>query len=108
MPAPLILPSELTIYCVAELRPQWRAWVDAARDAADADSTPPDAFEVDGGAVSDIDAAGVQLLLSLFQAMAPERRPLRVVNPSSALAGACKVLGVSAALLDAEPAGGAA
>jgi anti-anti-sigma regulatory factor len=102
----LILPPELTIYSVAELLPKWRAWVDETRDAAGTVS-PKDGC-VDGSAVGEVDAAGVQLLLSLSKALAQERRTLHVVNPSRPLTRACEALGVSAALLNPEATGAAA
>lgn len=106
MSTALTLPTELTIYSVAELLPKWRAWVDETR-AADSASSPENNC-VDGAAVGEVDAAGVQLLLSLSKALAQESRTLQVVNPSPPLTHACEALGVSAALLNPEATGAAA
>ena len=93
----LTLPPELTIYGVAELRPQWLAWVDTGR-AADA---PPRA-EVDGSQVLDVDGAGLQLLLSLAGTLEREGRSLALTAPSATLAQACQALGLDALLARGE------
>lgn len=87
----LTLPAELTIYSVGELRPQWLAWLNRCR--ADKNG----AF-VEAGAVAEVDAAGVQLLLSLARQMQAEQRPMTVLNASAALVTACGALGLSALL----------
>lgn len=91
----LSLPPELTIYTVGELRPQWLSWL---ADAAQAGS-PSGEYAVEAGAVDQVDAAGVQLLLSLGNAVAQRERRLQVLNPSMPLAEACAALGVSSLLL---------
>lgn len=106
MSSTLLLPAELTIYSVAELLPAWRAWVDETR--AGAGTASPEDGCVDGSAVAEIDAAGVQLLLSLSKALTQERRTLHVVNPSRPLARACEALGLAAALSNPEATGAAA
>ena len=87
---PLTLPVELTIYSVGELHPQWLAWL--SQDAAAlADDRPA---EVQAAAVDQVDAAGLQLLLSLQRALADRGRPLRIQSPSTVLCGACGALGL--------------
>lgn len=93
MTAELILPHELTIYSVAELRTAWRSWLDAGIGLC----TP---CLADGAAVREVDAAGMQLLLALSNQLAGRQRALRVQNPSPALAVACDTLGLSALLAD--------
>jgi anti-anti-sigma regulatory factor len=88
VPEPLLLPAELTIHTVGELRPQWLAWLDDVK----ADATSTEAL-VDGAAVDDIDAAGVQLLMALSRSLAEARHPLRFVHPSRALVLSCLALG---------------
>ncbi|HSW07177.1 STAS domain-containing protein [Aquabacterium sp.] len=112
----LTLPAELTIYAVGELRPTWLDWVGAVRggkattDANGKTSSSTDGkadFRVDGAAVDQVDAAGVQLLLSLAQALSQKKRRLQLVHASRPLAAACRVLGAEH-LLAAERQTGAA
>jgi anti-anti-sigma regulatory factor len=93
-----VLPAELTIYTVAELHPQW------LNILKDADGTAPvnePFFLMDASATSEVDSAGLQLLLSLSNAFERQSRPLRLINASEALSMACVALGASA-LLDME------
>ena len=94
----LTLPSELTIYTVGELRPQWLTWLASLREQNSADSSADTAMLVDAEAVGEIDAAGVQLLLSLSHALQREHHVLQLHNPSRPLAAACDALGVQALL----------
>lgn len=87
MADPRTLPAELTIYTVGETCPQCLAWVDADGD---------DRVTVDAAAVSDVDAAGVQLLLSLANALRRRDRELLLTDPSPALTAACAALGAAA------------
>lgn len=88
----LDLPAELTIYAVAELRPQWLAWMAATDD---------DMLDADAAAVSEVDAAGLQLVLSLVRALERDGRTLTVRNPSATFTAACRTLGLDA-LLDSK------
>ena len=97
------LPEELTIYTLAEQHPLCVAWADMREPATNGDLD--DIVRVDAAAVAEVDAAGVQLLLSLANALALQRRTLRLDNPSPPLASACAALGVSALLTEAAPAG---
>jgi len=92
MNTPLALPAELTIYSVAELRRQLLAHVDAHAE--------DDACRLDAGAIDQVDAAGVQLLVSLARTLAPLGRTLQLGNASPALVAACESLGLSAHLLN--------
>jgi anti-anti-sigma regulatory factor len=83
----LSLPEELTIYTVGELRPQWLAWL-AGLEATE--------VAVDGAAVGQIDAAGVQLLVALSRSLAAVHRTLQFVNASEVLTSACEALGLPA------------
>jgi len=89
MTSTLNLPSELTIYAVAELRPQWLAWMAAADD---------DALCADAADVSEIDGAGLHLVLSLARALERDGRTLAVQNPSATFDAACRTLGLDALL----------
>ena len=86
----LALPAEMSIYNVAELRGQWLDWLDAAPAEGPG--------RVDASAVAEIDAAGLQLLLSLAGALERRRRSLQLLQPSAALQSACKALGLQALL----------
>lgn len=91
------LPAELTIYTVAELHPLCLSWLDA-------DPTHPDRLTVDGQAVQEVDAAGVQLLLSLSHALAAHGRQLCLQWASEPLTAACHALGLADLLSpEAEP-----
>ena len=96
MSTPLQLPAELTIYVATELRQPWLEWLEGdAGDAADA--------LVDGRAVEEIDAAGLQCLLALARSLELRQQRLRLVQPSETLRLACLRLG--ARHLMAEPEG---
>lgn len=83
----LVLPRELTIYSVGELRPAWLARLATAGHEAPA--------EIDAAAVEEVDAAGVQLLLALSHTLAHEQRhELRLINASPTLQAACHALGL--------------
>lgn len=86
------LPSELSIYTVADLRTQWLAWLGDATD---------EPCRLDGAAVDEVDAAGLQLLLALSNALARQQRSLQVLDASRPLADACAALGVSHLLASA-------
>ncbi len=87
------LPTELTIYTVSEMYPQWIGWLGQGADT-------DDALTVDASTVAEVDGAGLQLLVSLSMALAARHRGLRLVDPSPALVAAATAIGVPA-LLDA-------
>jgi len=96
-----VLPEELTIYTIGELRPAWLQWLDDAAPDGPVDAASEDLFRVDGTAVQDVDAAGIQLVLSLDRALSQQQgRRLKVTRPSTPFARACAALGVEQ-LLDA-------
>jgi anti-anti-sigma regulatory factor len=103
MTALITLPAELTIYSVGELHPAWSNSLAAATTAVD--GAAGESFAVDAAAVAEIDAAGLQLLLSLANALARSDRVLRLLNPSQTLRQACAALGLTPWLLPALPAG---
>lgn len=102
MTHPLSLPAELTIYTVGELRPQWLTWL-SELGADDATEAP-----VDGSAVDQIDAAGVQLLVALSRSLSAAQRSLQFLNPSPVLANACVALGLPLPPSASDVIGGAA
>ena len=85
-PAPLQLPAELTIFAVAELRVPWPAWLSGLPGAAQA--------AVQAVAVDQVDAAGLQLLLSLQRSAAARGHGLQLLQPSPALRSGCQALGL--------------
>ncbi len=87
----LHLPAELTIYAVAELRTAWLEALAAAED---------DLLVADASAVMEVDAAGLQLVLALAQALERDGRALRVDHASTAFAAACRTLGLAALLAE--------
>ena len=90
MSCTLVLPAELTIYTASELHARLVAWL----HADDGEAADPDVMRVGAGAVTEVDAAGVQLLLSLANTLAQRQRGLELVAPSHCLAAACGALGV--------------
>ena len=99
MPTSSALPAELTIYVVGELRPAWLALLAAHSAEASAQ------LRMDAAAVDQVDAAGVQLLLSLANTLARRSPPsaLLLDRPSEPLRQACQALG-AATLLQGEAA----
>jgi ABC-type transporter Mla MlaB component len=81
-----VLPAELTIYVVADQLPQWLTWLDDPQAAATL------TLEVAG--VDQVDAAGLQLLVSLGQGLARRGRALRLASPAAAIVDACRQLGL--------------
>lgn len=81
----LTLPSELTIHGVAELRARCLDWLvsGGGDDAA-----------VDGAAVDEVDAAGLQLLVALRHSAAALGRRLCWVGRSTTLCNACEAMGL--------------
>jgi len=99
------LPSELTIYTISELHPQCLAWVATDSDADEGEPGTADGLRIDAQAVQEVDAAGVQLLLSLSNALDRQQRPLRLVRPSAPLLAACMALGASGLVAHADLSG---
>lgn len=85
------LPTELTIYTAAETRAAWLAALSAPAEGP---------LRVDAAGVTEVDGAGVQLLLALRRSLAARERALQLVGPSGALDSACRRLGL-ADLIDA-------
>lgn len=93
MPVPFVLPAELTIYNVGSLRAEWLLALSANADK--------DTCVVDGSAVDQVDAAGLQLLLSLQRSLSEQQRAMQLTSASRSLRGACADLGLTQALLSA-------
>ncbi len=89
MTVELVMPTELTIYTTAETR---QAWLAALAEPGEGPLC------VAADAVTEADAAGVQLVLALSRSLAERSRNLRLVDPSPALRGACERLGLSTLL----------
>ncbi|MFT3953223.1 MAG: STAS domain-containing protein [Piscinibacter sp.] len=87
-----LLPRELTVRCAADTRRDLLSWVAGLTDAP--------VWRLDASPVDEIDAAGVQLLLSLARSATQAQAALRVESPSPVLQHACRTLGLSATLLD--------
>jgi anti-anti-sigma regulatory factor len=91
------LPAELTIYTLGELHAICLAWMDAGAAAG--------SLRVDASAVAEVDAAGVQLLLSLSNALAARGADLELAAPSDTLRAACSALGTERLLATTEAQG---
>ena len=90
-PQTLRLPAELTIYTASQSHAAMLDWLDDEPADRPTDARCP----MDGAAVEQIDAAGVQLLLSLAKALGNRQRLLRLVDASGPLQAACESLGVA-------------
>ena len=102
----LSLPAELTIYTASETRAVWLAWLATERNAVD--DHPGDArCAVHAGAVDQVDAAGVQLLVALSHTLARQQRRLQLLDASAPLRSACEALGATTLLADADQDGAA-
>lgn len=92
-----VLPAELTIYTISELYSQCVSWANApVHESADV------FLRVDADSVAEVDAAGVQLLLSLSNSLAAQKRRLQLIEPSQALRVACEALGAGTLMRDAD------
>jgi ABC-type transporter Mla MlaB component len=105
MPRARSLPSEITIYTLGEVCSQWRAWLAKLPKPRRTGALAAAKWPVDASAVEEVDAAGVQLLLSLSHSVSRERRVLELVNPSRKLASALEALGVSSLMTTRETRG---
>lgn len=74
---------ELSIYRVAELKPIWWAALEAG------------CTRLDLSEVAEVDGAGVQLVLALWQASKLHGRPLALVGASDAVQEAFQLVGAS-------------
>ncbi len=88
------LPAELTIYHVAELHPEFKSWLQAP---------PEPCLEVHAQNVAEVDAAGIQLLLSLQNSLSKQNRRLALLQPSPALVSSCQALGTQGLLASILP-----
>ena len=93
-PEALQLPQELTIYAVGELHPQWLGWLTQTASAG-CEEAP-----VDGSAVDQVDAAGLQLLVALQRGLAERGMRMRLDTPSAALCEAGAALGLMERLME--------
>ncbi len=82
----IALPVELTIYKVGELLPELRDWA-----SMDGGGT----WRLQASAVEEVDAAGIQLLLSLARTAQAQAQQLSLVDASPVLSQACQALGVA-------------
>jgi anti-anti-sigma factor len=92
-----LLSSELTIYTAAEHRTRMLDWLGDGAEGP---------LVVDASSIQDVDAAGVQLLVSLSRSLAQHQRRLELTSPSESLRQACTRLGL-AELLGAKTTEGA-
>lgn len=86
MSTALALPAELTIYTAGETRAAWLAWLAEHADGP---------LAVDAAPVTEVDAAGVQLIVALSRSLAAQQRELCLLAPSTALRNACERLGLA-------------
>ena len=86
------LPQELTIFTVGECRALYLGWLGADGH---------ESLALDASGVAEVDGAGVQLLLSLANSLAPHGRRLSLVDASAPLAAACTHLGAAFLLANA-------
>lgn len=87
------LSGELTIYTVAEMQPLFMEW--ASKSNLSPSSDAPNVLRVDASEVSEVDAAGIQLLIGMSRYLAARDEQLLLVNASNRLVKACEMLGVT-------------
>jgi anti-anti-sigma regulatory factor len=85
------LPQELTIFTAGECHALYTGWLGADGH---------ESLGLDASGVAEVDGAGVQLLLSLANSLAPHGRRLALVDASPPLAAACTHLGAAFLLAD--------
>jgi anti-anti-sigma regulatory factor len=85
------LPGELNIYAVGALGDQLRGWLQKLPAAG----RP---LKIDGSAVTEVDGAGLQLLVSLARTLGERDRRLEIVAPTATLVDAARALGLDAFL----------
>jgi anti-anti-sigma regulatory factor len=90
----LTLPNELTIYTVADFHARCVSQLLAPGVVAPSGAPCP----LDASAVEEIDAAGLQSLVSLANALRRQGSSLLLHKPSAALSEACVALGMAALL----------
>jgi anti-anti-sigma regulatory factor len=88
------LPPEFTIYSLANLRKQWLASLPKGTRGKRSATKRATEWTIDGAAVTEVDAAALQLLVSLSHALAVRNSTLRLAHPSGPLLKACEALGV--------------
>jgi ABC-type transporter Mla MlaB component len=99
------LPAELNIYALAGLRQEWVQRLPKRGSAARGSKRGPSPWPVDASQVAEVDAAGLQLLVSLSHALHARHRQLVLQQPSDALARGCERLGLGAWLAAASEPG---
>lgn len=102
MSTPRNLPAEVTIYTVGELKDQCLAWMGETPAEGDASDG---LWPLDASAVDQIDAAGVQLLVSLAHTLSQQHLALALLQPSAPLTEACAALGLTGWLSACTPEG---
>lgn len=105
MTTPRALPAELSIYTVGELKGQCLAWMSETPSVGDAGG---EHWPLDASAVDQIDAAGVQLLVSLAQTLSRQGQALQLLRPGAPLGDACAALGLADWLATHTPEGATA
>lgn len=100
------LPAELSIYALAGLRQEWVQRLPKRAPATRSGKREPSPWPIDASRVAEVDAAGVQLLVSLSHALQARHRQLVLQQPSAALKQACARLGLDAWLGAATESGG--
>lgn len=87
------LPAELSIYTVGELKAVCLGWMGESGHDADPQGGH---WPLDASAVDQVDAAGLQLLVSLSKSLSQQQLNLQLQQPSAPLTAACAALGLHA------------
>lgn len=96
------LPAELTIYTVTELKEQCQVWISETSSESNVNA---DNWSLDASDVDQVDAAGVQLLVSLAHTLCQHKKRLRIIQASIPFSDACTALGLADWLATCTPEG---
>lgn len=102
MTANYSLPPEMTIYTAVSVRTTLQEWVRKLPKSRRTKAPGDKPLVIDAAEVTEIDTAGLQLLIALSHSLAAKRRRLELGRPSQALRTACAALGLAQVLGDTE------
>jgi ABC-type transporter Mla MlaB component len=76
------------------LRPLYLDWLRTFQDEPPSGARPGETLDLDAQAVSEVDGAGLQMVLSLANSLKQNHCVLQLFAPSGVMVNACAALGV--------------